>query len=332
MCNLAIFIAMQNRTPLQYFIVTLKGLAMGAADVVPGVSGGTIAFISGIYEELIETIHKLDLSFFKVWKKESFKTAWKKYNLGFLFALFLGVAISLLSLAKFITWALKAEPILVWSYFFGLILASILLIGKQIKNWKISTFIYLILATLFSYTITILEPVGSPESIWFLFFAGCIAIIAMILPGLSGAFILLLLGAYYPVISTLSDLNEGLTSFNIELLTAAGSKLLVFALGAIVGLKAFSRVLNWMFKNHETKILAVLTGFMVGALNKIWPWKKVIQYRENSHGEKVPFIENSISPFDYASDPKITYAILFIVVGFLSIYLLEKLASFKKHS
>lgn len=191
---------MPQRNFIQYLLITAKGLAMGAADVVPGVSGGTIAFISGIYEELITTIHNLDLGFFKIWKKEGFSKAWKHYNLSFLLALFSGVLISILSLAKLITWLLEFYPIAVWSFFFGLVIASILYVGKQISKWRLVVVLALIIATVLSYLVTIAEPIGSPDSIWFLFLAGFIAIIAMILPGISGAFILLLMGAYTTVI------------------------------------------------------------------------------------------------------------------------------------
>ena len=199
---------MPKRTFIQYLVITAKGLAMGAADVVPGVSGGTIAFISGIYEELIETIHKLDIGFFKIWKKESFSNAWKAYNLSFLVALFSGVAISILSLAKVITWLLSNHSILVWSFFFGLVIASILYVGKQVTKWSIITGIALIIAAAAAYGITLAEPLGTADSTWFLFFAGFVAIIAMILPGISGAFILLLLGAYTAIIGTISQLGE----------------------------------------------------------------------------------------------------------------------------
>lgn len=317
---------MSQRNFLQYLTITAKGLAMGAADVVPGVSGGTIAFISGIYEELIETIHKIDLGFFKIWKKESFGKAWKYYNLSFLAALFSGIFISILSFAKVITWLLTDYPILVWSFFFGLVVASIVYVGQQITNWNFKIIVALIIASVLSYIITIADPVGSPDSIWFLFLAGFVAIIAMILPGISGAFILLLLGAYTTVIGYITQLSEGITTMNSSLFLNAFGKLLVFGLGAIVGLKMFSRVLNWMFKHHKNMTLSVLTGFMIGALNKIWPWKEVLQYRTNHEGEQIPFIEKSILPSDYLGDPKILYAILFAIIGFLTIFLLERIA------
>lgn len=302
---------------------------MGAADVVPGVSGGTIAFISGIYEELIETIHKIDLGFFTIWKKEGFKAAWKHYNLSFLLALFAGVFISILSLAKVITSLLDTYPIMVWSFFFGLVIASIVYVGQQITKWNVSMVIGLLVATILSYLITIAEPIGTADSTWFLFFAGFIAIIAMILPGISGAFILLLMGAYTSVIGIVTQLASGITSLNTTILFEALGKLMIFAVGALVGLKVFSKALNWMFKHHKNLILAVLIGFMVGALNKIWPWKEVIEYRTNHAGEQVPFLERSILPKSFDGNPYVLYAVVFAIIGFLTIFLLEKLANKK---
>ena len=322
---------MPSRNLFQYLIITAKGLAMGAADVVPGVSGGTIAFISGIYEELIETIHKLDLGFISTWKKNGFSVAWKNYNLSFLLALFTGIAISILSFAKLITWLLVQHPILVWSFFFGLVLASIVFVGKQISKWQISTVLLLVIATGLSYAITLAKPIGDTDSTWFLFFAGFIAIIAMILPGISGAFILLLLGAYKSIIGTVTQLGDGISNLNWETFSSAFLKVSVFALGAIVGIKVFSRVLNWMFKHHKDLMLAVLTGFMVGALNKIWPWKEVLEFRINHAGVKTPLIEKSVLPSNFDGTPLLLYAILFMALGFLSIFILERIAVNKKH-
>jgi putative membrane protein len=303
---------------------------MGAADVVPGVSGGTIAFISGIYEELIETIHKLDLGFIKLWRTTGFMNAWREYNLGFLLALFSGVIMSIISLAKLITWLLANHPILVWSFFFGLVVASIIYVGKQVTQWRPFYIIALIAASGAAYAITLAKPVGTPDHNWFLFLAGFIAIIAMILPGISGSFILLLLGAYRAIIGTLSTLGEGITTLNWDLISGALVKILIFAAGAVVGLKVFSRVLNWMFKNHKNLILAILTGFMLGALNKIWPWKEVLEYRVNHNGEEIPFLERSVFPASYPDDPKILLAVVFMVLGFLSIFILERIAIQKK--
>lgn len=317
---------MPSNKILKHLIITVKGVAMGAADVVPGVSGGTIAFISGIYEELIETIDRLDFGVFKKLRKEGFSKVWKFYNLSFLAALLLGIAISILSFAKLITILLSDYPILVWSFFFGLVIASILYIGKQIKKWSFTIYISLGVALVLSYLITLAEPIGSLEDTWFLFFAGFIAIIAMILPGISGAFILLLLGAYQSVLGTITQLSDGITKMNWQLFSDAFIKLIVFGAGAIVGIKVFSKVLNWMFEHHKNLILSILTGFMIGALNKIWPWKEVLKYRINHHGENIPFIEKSILPNHYAEDPQIGLAILFMLIGFISIFILEKIS------
>lgn len=320
---------MPQRNLLQYLLVTAKGLAMGAADVVPGVSGGTIAFISGIYEELIETINNLDFKFFGIWKNEGFLAAWKKYNLSFLLSLFLGIAISIFSLAKIILSLLESYPIAVWSFFFGLVVASVVYVGIQITRWKTVTIVALIIASILSYLITIGKPIGSPDSNWFLFFAGFVAIIAMILPGISGAFILLLIGAYTNVMGIVTQLLDGLTTMDSAILLDAILKMVIFLLGALTGLKVFSGVLNWMFKHKKDITLAILTGFMVGALNKIWPWKKVLEYRTNSAGEQVPFLEKSILPQSFEGDPHILWAVIFAIIGFLIIFLLEWIANKK---
>ncbi len=321
---------MPSRNYIQHLVIFAKGVAMGAADVVPGVSGGTIAFISGIYEELIETIHKLDLGFFRLWRKAGLKAAWRAYNISFLVALFSGIIVSILSLAKLIAWLLANHPILVWAFFFGLVIASILFVGRQINTWNIKTIVAIIIAAGFALYITLAKPIGSPDSIWFLLVAGFIAIIAMILPGISGAFILLLLGAYTPIIDTLSQLSEAITTLNWSMAGNAMFRLGVFALGAITGLKVFSRALNWMFKHFKNITLAVLTGFMIGALNKIWPWKEVLQYRTNHKGMEVPFIEKSVLPSGYEGDPQFLYAMLFCVIGFLTIFILERFSVNKK--
>ena len=254
-----------------YLIITLKGLAMGAADVVPGVSGGTIAFISGIYQELIDSINNVNISVLKTLKNEGLKAAWKQVNGSFLLALLSGIGISILTFSKVITHLLETQPILVWSFFFGLIIASITLIWKEITSWKLVDILFLLIGITVSYYITIARPVSSPDSYWYLFLSGFIAIIAMILPGISGAFILLLMGSYETVIGTINTFREGLTTANSEILTQALLKLGVFALGCIIGLKSFSKVLHWMFAHHKNTTLTLLVGFMVGSLNKVWP-------------------------------------------------------------
>lgn len=311
-------------------MITLKGMAMGAADVVPGVSGGTIAFISGIYEELIKTIDNLDLGVLKAVKQKGVKYAWKQYNLSFLFALVLGIGISILSFAKLISYLLENEPISIWSFFFGLVIASIVYILGQITAWGWKAAIGSVIGVVLSYYITIAEPVSSPDSYWFFFLSGFIAIIAMILPGISGSFILLLLGSYHAVIGSINDFTSALFSFSWQAALDAALKLGTFAIGAILGIKVFSKILNWMFDNYKNMTLVLLTGFMVGSLNKIWPWKATVSTYTNSHGEEVALMEKSILPGQFEGDPQLLNAVIAAVFGFLLIFLLEKIANRKK--
>ena len=296
-----------------YFVIGFKGMAMGAADVVPGVSGGTIAFISGIYEELLSTFSNVNLSLLKTLKASGIKAAWKQLNGSFLTALFLGVFVSIVSLAKVIKHLLESQPILLWSFFFGLVLASIIYIAKQITDWNFKVFLILIAGAVLAYFITTLNPlVSESSSSLFVFLAGAIAICAMILPGISGSFILVLLGAYKPVLEAVNNRDF--------------KTILVFMAGAVVGLLTFSRVLKWLFKNHKNLTLAVLTGFIIGSLNKIWPWKETLTWRINSRGVEVPFNQQSISPFSFDEDPQLIMAIVFAVLGFVLILGMEKLA------
>ncbi|WP_457610781.1 DUF368 domain-containing protein [Lutibacter sp.] len=304
---------MQQRKFRHYFIIILKGIAMGAADVVPGVSGGTIAFISGIYEELLTSISSINFGTLKLLKTKGIKVTWKAINGNFLVSLLTGIFISIISLAKLISWLLEHEPILVWSFFFGLVLASILYVGRQITKWNSRIIVSLLMGAGIAYYITTLQPLISPNSSpLFLFLAGALAICAMILPGISGAFILVLLGAYKPVL-------EAIHTRDLKLL-------LIIAFGAIVGLLSFSKVLNWLFNHYKNFTLAVLTGFILGSLNKIWPWKETLTWRVNSHGIKVPFNQQSILPFSFEGDSQILSAVILLIIGFLTIILLEKIA------
>ncbi len=303
---------------------------MGAADVVPGVSGGTIAFISGIYQELIETIDRLDFGIIKVWKKEGFKKMFIHYNLGFLVSLFLGVFISILSLANLISYLLENHPVIVWSFFFGLVVASIIYIGKQIKKWSPIIIITAIIGVAVAYYITIATPAQAPDALYFFFLSGCIAIIAMILPGVSGSFILVLLGSYGIVLSSLTDFIDGVTSGNWEVVKTSFLKVLLFIIGCVIGLKLFSKALKWMFAHKQEITSAILTGFMIGSLNKIWPWKNVLSTRTDRHGDEVPLLEKSVLPSSFEGEPLVMYAIVFSIIGFLAIFLLERLAVRKK--
>ncbi len=305
---------MQQRNLIHYLVITLKGMAMGAADVVPGVSGGTIAFISGIYEELLTSISSINFSTLKLLKNNGFKAFWKAVNGSFLLALVSGIFISIVSLAKLISWLLENKPILVWSFFFGLVLASILFIGKQISKWRIITVVLFVLGAIMAYYITTLQPmITENSSPLFLFIAGALAICAMILPGISGSFILVLLGAYKPVLDAIHDRDFKL--------------LAILASGAVIGLLSFSKVLKWLFSHYKNLTLAVLTGFILGSLNKIWPWKETLTWRTNSHGLKVPFNEQSVSPFSFDGNPQLAMAIVLAIVGFAVIIVLEKIAN-----
>ena len=302
-----------KRSLKDYIIISLKGMAMGAADVVPGVSGGTIAFISGIYEELLNSISSFKFSLINVLKNEGIKVVWKKINGSFLLALFIGICFSVLSLAKLIENLLENHPILMWSFFFGLVLASIIYIAKQIKLWNIKCYLYLIFGLIFAYYITTLNPVITQNSSpWFLFLAGMIAICAMILPGISGSFILVLLGAYKPILNAIN--------------TKDFFSIIIFMAGAVLGLLTFSRVLKWLFSTYKNYTLALLIGFIAGSLNKIWPWKETISWRTNSKGIEVPFTTTSVSPFSFDGDSKLLMAGLLAIIGFGLILLLEKLA------
>lgn len=286
---------------------------MGAADAVPGVSGGTIAFISGIYEELINTISGVNLTLITTLRKEGFFKFWKQLNGNFILALLTGIIISFVSFMRLAKYLLENHPILIWSFFFGLIIASIYFVGKQITRWYLATFVGMFVGAIIAYLITTIPASSVNENSYFLFFAGALAICAMILPGISGSFILVILGAY----KTLSD---AIHDFDFK-------KLALFVGGAIVGLLSFSHVLKWLFKKYHNLTLALLTGFIIGSLNKVWPWKKVLTWRENSEGIQVPFLEESVSPFAFDGDNKIVLAISFMVIGFLTIFLLEKIGS-----
>lgn len=330
---------------LNYAVIALKGIAMGAADAVPGVSGGTIAFISGIYEELINTISGVNLSLFKTLKKEGLKAFWTQLNGNFLVALLTGIIISFVSFMRLAKYLIENHPILIWSFFFGLIVASIFFVGKQITKWNLTTIITLVFGALLAYYITTLPYLSDNNNPFFLFFAGALAICAMILPGISGSFILVILGAYKTLSDAIHDLDL--------------KKVALFAIGAIIGLLSFSHVLKWLFKNYHNTTLAILTGFILGSLNKIWPWKSTLEVLEKSSGKVIEYTEvsdlgtlsiyqqqianfetyktvteHSILPLHYseinnAINPQILFAITLMIAGFLTIFILEKLGTKK---
>ncbi len=302
---------MENRNLLQYFFITLKGMAMGIAELVPGVSGGTIAFVAGIYEEFITSINNVNLSTFQALKKEGFKAFWTKLNGTFLFALLAGMAISILSFSKIISWLLENQPIPVWSFFFGLVLASVIFVGKAIKKWNFLSIALFALGTVAAYYITTLPPSANTDSLPFLFLSGAVAICAMVLPGISGSFILVLLGSYKTILDAVNEKD-------LKVIITVG-------LGTIFGILSFARLLKWMFANHKDITLAVLTGFILGSLNKIWPWKKILETIRI--GKKEIIIDENISPFAFEGDNQLVFAIIAAILGFSLIFILEKVAS-----
>lgn len=305
---------MEGRTPIQYFWVFLKGMAMGAADIVPGVSGGTIAFISGIYEELIRSINNIQPSLLGIWKKEGFNAFWKAVNGSFLLSLLTGIAISVLSLARGISWLLTHQPVLLWSFFFGLVLASVLYVAKSIQGWNLSVLLMGLLGAVLAYGVVSLPVSETNASLPYLFLSGALAICAMILPGISGAFILVLLGSYKSVLDAVHQRD-------IQVILIVGA-------GAVVGLLSFARLLRWMFSRFRNTTLAMLTGFIIGSLPKIWPWKEVLQ-TPVFDGKAIPVIEANVAPWNYPEDPQWIFAICLAILGFCLIFILERMASGK---
>lgn len=297
--------------------IFLKGMAMGAADVVPGVSGGTIAFITGIYDTLLGSISRITPSLIGRIKKEGLKAAFDYINGSFLLILFTGILTSIFTLARVITWMLNTHPIPLWSFFFGLIIISVNHMFKQVEFWKVSRFAAVLAGIGFAYSITVLQPLNlEPTSINILL-AGSIAICAMILPGISGSFILLMLGMYTPILAAAK-------SFDIVTLGT-------FAAGCAIGILTFSHVLTWVLKHYRDIALTFLTGLMIGTLGKVWPWKETLTWRTNSKGLDVPLLERNLSPFDFeqvtGQPALLAYAVVAMLAAIVLIVVLEKTAS-----
>jgi putative membrane protein len=301
------------RTRFDYILLTLKGCAMGAADVVPGVSGGTIALITGIYQELLETIGKFNFSLLQILRKDGITSAWKHANGNFLVALLTGIAISILSLAKLFSWMLREHPVMVWSFFFGLVAASVWLVWKQCKTKNVGVFAAFLIGAAAAWGITSMEVVQGSDELWYVAISGAVAICAMILPGISGSFILLMMGMYEYVLNAVNDKDLKV--------------LMVFAGGCMAGLLTFSRLLSWAFKKYTNLTLALMAGFLLGSLNGIWPWKEVVSTRVNSKGEEVPFIQKNILP---DGGDNWLQGILLILAGAFLILLLDRIGSRRK--
>lgn len=300
----------------RYIVLALKGCAMGMADVVPGVSGGTIAFISGIYEELLDSIRSVDASALRLLLRFRLAEFWRHINGRFLLPVLLGIAVAIFSLARLMTYLLTNHPIAIWSFFFGLIVASALLVARQIGRWDWRTVLAFAVGAAAAWWITVATPAETPDDWWFVMLSGAIAICAMILPGISGAFILLLLGKYQYIMHAVGE-------FDIPVIA-------VFVIGAAAGIISFSHLLSWLLKHWHDVTVAVLMGFMVGSLNKVWPWKETVETYLDSHGVAQPLVQNNIAPGTFeqlTGQPSLlVQAILLGVVGFLVIYGIELVA------
>lgn len=293
-------------------MVGLKGCAMGMADVVPGVSGGTIAFISGIYEELLGSIKSIDLKAIKLLFTGKFRALWEKINGKFLFSLIAGIGVAILTMARLMTYMLENHPIITWSFFFGLIIASALMVAREVNSWSALSVVTMIVGIVLSYWITVVSPATTPNDWWFVMLSGAIAICAMILPGISGAFILLLLGKYMFIMEAVTQLNIGV--------------LVVFAIGAVAGIVSFSHVLSWLLAKWHDATVTMLMGFMIGSLNKVWPWKQTLETYLDSHGVEQPLVQANVSPMQFevlGGESHLVLAIVSCVAGFALIYVIE---------
>lgn len=293
--------------------IFVRGMLMGAADIVPGVSGGTVAFITGIYERLLTSIRSVDLDFARLILRRDIASAWKHVDGSFLVALLAGIATSIVTLARLISWLLESHPVPLWAFFFGLILASALVLLRQVQSWTPGRIASLILGTGVAVAIA-LSPVSGLEATYStIFFSGFLAICAMILPGISGSFILVLLGMYGTVLVALKS---------IDLLF-----ILVFACGAGAGLMCFSRFLYWLLSRYHEGTMALLTGFLFGSLAVVWPWKHVLAWVEGSHGQLKPAQQVPVSPTEFlvatGQEPQLALCVGLMVAGFLLVWLID---------
>jgi len=283
-------------------------MGMGAADVVPGVSGGTIAFITGIYEELINSIKSIDLQAMRLFFTGRWIAFWKKINGNFLLAVFAGIVISVLSLARLLEYLLEHQPIMIWSFFFGLVLASSYVVSRKISTWEYVKVVALVGGIGIAFYITSVTPTTTTDATWFVILSGGLASCAMILPGISGSFILLLLGKYS---FALHAVNERIL-LDLALLGA----------GAVVGLILFANLLSWLLKKYHDITIAVLVGFMIGSLNKIWPWKQTLETIVVDDKIK-PLVEKNVLPVPGAPEDQFLVALLMMAAGIGIILIIE---------
>lgn len=297
--------------PLYTLRIFLTGFAMGTADLIPGVSGGTIAFLAGIYETLIQAIKDLSGKVLKLFLKGKFKEAFCAIPFTFLIPLGIGLLGAVFTLSKILSYLLNEQPIYIWSFFFGLVLASTVIVLKRITTWDSSLVLAFAISTTATFFLVGMIPVETPNTLPIVFLSGMIAICAMILPGISGSFILLLLGKYQQILEAVN---------NKDILTLG-----VFVSGCAIGIALFARVLSWLLKHYHNITIAILAGIMFGSIRKIWPWKEVLETRVNSHGEIVPLVTRNILPNGFTSE--VTSAISLMVIGAVVIVIFEILSS-----
>jgi putative membrane protein len=305
---------MPKRNPIQLAMLTLKGMAMGAADVVPGVSGGTIAFISGIYEELINGINNINLEALRILRKEGIAACWKHVNGTFFLFLLSGIAISILTLSKLVLYLLEHHPVMIWSFFFGLVVSSAILVARSVTKWNTGTIVFLLIGTAIAFFISSAQTVAHVDAKWYIFLSGAIAICAMILPGISGSFILVLMGSYHLVLNALHDRDLVIIA--------------LFASGCLVGILSFARLLKFLFARFKELTVALLTGFMIGSLYKVWPWKGKVGTEPlvvHSDGRE-EWMTMNVLPGNFDGDPLLWQAIVCFLVGLLLILVLERFA------
>ena len=294
---------------------------MGTADLMPGVSGGTVALILGVYEELIQSIVSINLKNLKSLKNNGIKPFWVNINGEFLMVLFLGIITAILSLSFAIDWLIIEHPIPLWSFFLGLLIASIFILKNTLNQWSVSNSIIAIISAALSFMFTQMTPVDGEIGMLYLFISGFFGIIAMILPGISGAYILLILGTYSSVISLIKKTITSFTSLQIEMIIPNFTKLSVFILGIVLGLRIFASILKWLFDKEHDMTMAVMIGLMAGALHKLWPWQQKFEW---SLGENSKTLSKPISPFKYPENPQLAIAVVFFMIGLCLVWILER--------
>jgi putative membrane protein len=298
---------MSSQSLRNFIILAIKGFLMGVANVIPGVSGGTMALILGIYEELINAIRSINLKFLRRITHFNIKEALSSVPWPFLTPVGLGVLLATFSLAGALSWLLDRYPVIVWSFFFGLILSSVITVSRVIKQWRIPTIVAIAVGTITAYGLFGVIPVSTPNAPWFIFVSGFIAICAMILPGISGAYILVLLGKYHYILEALNN-KDFFTLF-------------IIGAGALVGLISFAQILGWLLKRYYDLTMAILIGLMLGSLRKIWPWKETVTTFIDSHGKEIPSLQSNIIPSSLTSE--VVCALLFMFIGILVVWSLD---------